>query len=790
MSALFLRVVNGSIAAAWLVLAVLLLRVLLRRAPKWTRGLLWAVVGLRLVWPFTWESAWSLLPSAETIPLDIQRETAPAIASGVEAIDRVVNPVLSQSAAPDLGASANPLQIWIPAVAVLWMIGVAALLLYAAVGYGHLRRRVSTAIRVQDSVFRSAYVAEPFVLGLFKPRIYLPLRLEGPELAYVLAHEQAHIARRDHWWKPLGFLLLTIHWFNPLLWLAYALLCRDIELACDERVIKGLDRESRADYTEALVSCSIRRRHIAACPLAFGEVGVKARVKAVLHYKKPAFWVLVLAVAACLAAAVCFLTNPKPDRTFPMTGTNVADLEPDRIVARISEIEGLEDGSQVWTGADPFDQVLTAAFDWEEDAAIRFFYQQHQTTYGGQLRMDRAEGVFFVTERTEWTEPSLRYLLYDYLKALQCLPQEAIRALAPADGYNLVVEEGGAPEDYDRVISYAADGPCALDGWYIHLRLEPLHANGGAYSGTGDEVVHLFYGERAEAAPPDGESALPPLMNLETLRALVQSRGEDLTWADWEAYAREEVGFGLLIWRIPLAEGSYDVMIGGSLDTAPLYVRLVSTADRDRYIDLRTDDLETFLAEDSGTEGSYTVRIQRTDVQVFDGPGYDYGYVDTITEAGVYTIVEERRDGEDHLWGRLKSGLGWIDLEAARESADSQPPVTVSLADEGALGTGAYQEFVAEASAYTTYLLFTPTEILRDVRLSLVQYDEDGEAVLEELYSCGTLTPDKPLLAGVVFYGDMTAYVLTGTDESGETGRYAVSRSGRNGAPILTPAQP
>ena len=210
----------------------------------------------------------------------------PTIDSGVPAINSVVNPVLSSFAPPQhVLTSANPLQIWIPILNIIWLIGVGALLLYTAVSYWRLCRKVDTAVRYKDNIFQSENVSSPFVLGIIKPRIYLPFNMNGQDLEHVVAHEQAHIRRKDHWWKPLGFLLLTIHWFNPLMWLAYVLLCRDIEFACDEKVIKELGNEQRADYTQALVVCSVNRRMIAACPLAFGEVGVKDRVKSVMNYK-------------------------------------------------------------------------------------------------------------------------------------------------------------------------------------------------------------------------------------------------------------------------------------------------------------------------------------------------------------------------------------------------------------------------------------------------------------------------------------------------------------------------
>ena len=311
MNELFLKIINMSISASWLVMAVLILRLVLKKAPKWVNVLLWGIVAVRLICPFSFESTLSLIPSSETIPLNIEMAAKPTIDSGVPAFNRVVNPVLSTFAPPqNILTSANPFQIWIPILNIIWLGGVTVLLLYTIVSYWRLHRKVDTAVRYKDNIFQSEHVSSPFVLGLIKPRIYLPFHMSGQDLEHVVAHEQAHIHRKDHWWKPFGFLLLTIHWFNPLMWLAYVLLCRDIELACDEKVIKELGNEQRADYTQALVACSINHRIITACPLAFGEVGVKERVKSVMNYEKPAFWIVILAAIACVGVAVCFLTNP------------------------------------------------------------------------------------------------------------------------------------------------------------------------------------------------------------------------------------------------------------------------------------------------------------------------------------------------------------------------------------------------------------------------------------------------------------------------------------------------
>ena len=314
MSGIFLKLLNLSISASWLVLVVLALRLVLKRAPKWVNVLLWGMVALRLMLPFSIESALSLIPSAETLSPEVVRfDPAPTITSGVTIIDNAVNPALSESFAAAPLASVNPLYVWTYLAGWVWLIGLAAMLLYALVSYLRLRRRVSASIPLRENVYVCDDIASPFILGIVRPRIYLPSALDEAQRGSVLSHERAHLARRDHWWKPLGFALLAVYWFNPLLWLAYTLLCRDIELACDERVLRGMDAGQIKDYSSALLACSVPRRMLAACPLAFGEVGVGARVKNALRYKKPAFWVVAASVAVCVVVAVCFLTNPRTD---------------------------------------------------------------------------------------------------------------------------------------------------------------------------------------------------------------------------------------------------------------------------------------------------------------------------------------------------------------------------------------------------------------------------------------------------------------------------------------------
>nr|WP_300817393.1 M56 family metallopeptidase [uncultured Acetatifactor sp.] len=365
----FWEVLSRSVTAGWLVLAVAALRLILKRAPRRVSVLLWGMVALRLLCPVSIESRFSLIPEGQIAPQWILTELGwnlPGIDSNAGAAMPPGNalgdasgnatgkdegaglaimsgsePAGASAGAPDSRFSADGFLLsdgWNieDTLSAVWIVGMLSMCLYALLTYLRLRKLVSTAVVMRDNIFQSEAVDSPFVLGVVRPRIYIPFRIEGRNLVHVVMHEQVHILRRDHWWKPLGFVLLSVYWFHPLMWLAYILLCRDIELACDERAIKGLDDGQRADYSQALLDCSVSRRSIAACPLAFGETGVKTRVKSVLGYRKPGFWILALAVVACIVVAVCFLTDPARDsgsraalawaRDFSATEVVAADL--------------------------------------------------------------------------------------------------------------------------------------------------------------------------------------------------------------------------------------------------------------------------------------------------------------------------------------------------------------------------------------------------------------------------------------------------------------------------------
>lgn len=310
MDAVMIKLLNMSITAVWLILAVIILRAVLKKAPKFINLILWALVGFRLICPFSFESVLSLIPSAETIPSNIQVSSSPAIDSGINAVNEIVNPVISVVAETPYTIGFSPIDMVLKIAFAGWLSGIGVMLIYSAISYFRLHRTVRASIRYNDDIYLCDNIKSPFILGMFRPKIYLPSDITAQQINSVIAHEKAHIKRLDHIWKPLGFAVLSVHWFNPFVWIAYNLLCRDIEYACDEKVIKTMETEDKKTYSEALLSLSIPKRSLSACPLAFGEVGVKSRIKSVLSYKKPALWIIIVSVVALVAVAIGFMTNP------------------------------------------------------------------------------------------------------------------------------------------------------------------------------------------------------------------------------------------------------------------------------------------------------------------------------------------------------------------------------------------------------------------------------------------------------------------------------------------------
>lgn len=324
MGELFLKLLNMSITASWLILAVLCIRLLFRKIPKWVTCLLWGVVAIRLIFPFSIESQFSLQPSAEPIKSSTIVEGdvvpfVPSIDSNLGIVESTVNPVLAETFAYQEAESVAPLQVFTGIAGSVWLCGMLALFIFVAASMIRLRLSVREAVLYKENIYICDAVKSPFILGIVKPKIYLSSALKEEEMNYIIAHEKAHVRRKDHLWKPFGYLLLCIYWFNPLCWIAYIMLCKDIELACDEKVIKDMSFGDKKEYSRVLLSCASQRRLVSVCPLAFGEVGVKERVKSVLNYKRPAFWITMIAVVVCVIVAICFLTNPSKEYQIRIT---------------------------------------------------------------------------------------------------------------------------------------------------------------------------------------------------------------------------------------------------------------------------------------------------------------------------------------------------------------------------------------------------------------------------------------------------------------------------------------
>ena len=486
MTDLFLDILNTSLSATWVVLAVVCARLVLKKAPRSLVCGLWSLVGLRLVIGGRLESPVTLMPSAEVIPPESLLDVAPVIDSGVSSIDSLVNPVYTEVFRAVPYASVNPLQIFTAIWANLWVLGMIAMAVWALFSWLRIRRRVREAVAQAENVYICDHIDTPFILGLFRPRIYLPSDLEEAARDHVLAHERAHLARRDHWWKPLGYGLLTVNWFNPAMWLAYVLLCRDIEMACDERVVRDLDVEDKKAYSSALLRCSVSHRQVAACPLAFGEVGVKERVKSVLHYKKPAFWLILVTVLLAAALAVGLLTSPESEKAEIRWGGVLYVQSGDAVDVLPEDIE---------TEA-TLDSVLqdSTLHPEQNGQAVRLdkeYAGQPMYLAGSELYLEEPGGGSWLTfQRKDG---------YDYLQDL--LDRDPMYNIAYQQG-DVSVRENLSNADADVVkhLLSASNGltMAPLDDWSDDLFILSMPGNANLTFFTGENNEHPSYLVRTE----------------------------------------------------------------------------------------------------------------------------------------------------------------------------------------------------------------------------------------------------------------------------------------------------
>ncbi len=457
MSEFFIHLFNLSVSATWLIAAVIILRLALKKlAPRWTVCLLWAVVGLRLIIPFSIESDLSLIPSVETLNPDAiyTSEEAPAeisdavlenpnsfaenlpnvvppitnidqadpelpiiendapqtipdrefIQSGIKPVDDRVNGAISS--AVDKRPTDNPMKAFAERGFIVWAVGAALMAVYASVNYLLLKRRVSESLPEGVNIRRSENVGSPFILGIIKPKIYLPFGLSPETEAHIIAHERAHLKRLDHLIKPFGYILLTVYWFNPLVWIAYILLCRDIETACDEKVVAKMSDEARKAYAGALLECGIKRSSIAACPVAFGEVGVKQRVKNALTYKKPMFWIIIVAVILSVALSVFFLTAPpedvEKDESESSESIDSSDVSEESVESREESLEESFDISE--DVSDESAEEITEPIKYE-GSVLAYTYSGEADRYL-EIPEKEAQEICDILNNEGWTESS------------------------------------------------------------------------------------------------------------------------------------------------------------------------------------------------------------------------------------------------------------------------------------------------------------------------------------------------------------------------------------------------
>ena len=542
----FLKVVNMSISAGWIVLAVILLRFLLKKAPKSIHCILWALVAIRLLCPFSPESVLSLIPSAETV--STTADSVPVIRSGFDAVDASANEYLTRYYAPTTsGTAAVDTADILPFI---WLAGIGVMLLYAVFSYVRLYRRVRASMRLRDNLWICDAVSTPFILGIIRPRIYFPSGMDGEQLGFVTAHELAHLRRRDHWWKPLGFVLLCVYWFNPAIWLAYILLCRDIELACDECVVRELSVEERCAYSQSLLDCSAPRRLTAVYPLAFGEVGVKDRVKKVLNYRKPAFWLILIAILACIASAICFLTNPPTEEQMELPPVypqeyGVVEVTYGKAELLDAPVYRISEGMQLSSCGECGD-------DWTELGTL------------AEYSLTKANFDRLFSENSHWT-------LHESASEIRKANAKTWRLMYGDRLYYLLQQK---------------NGELFLVGGYYD-------SEGETDPNSDDSNLSWLY----RLAIHESENAVAALTLDDVLR--LSQKAEKLTWADFDGYSYEEAGFGLYI-RIYPIDGLFSVWAAGTDDSADkelFYVHLVAQDGTDTHTDLQGGDVQAFIEE-------------------------------------------------------------------------------------------------------------------------------------------------------------------------------------------------
>lgn len=634
MEDIFIKILNMSITASYFVVALVILRAVFRKIPRWLSCALWGLVGLRLILPFSFESILSLVPSSETIPAGIIYESSPHITSGIGIVDAAAEHILYRTAAPNPSESANPLQIITIIAAAVWLSGIAAMLIYTAVSYILRKRKTAESIKAENGTYLCDGIGSPFILGVIKPKIFIPSNTPEADTPLIISHEKAHIKRLDHLWKPLGFLILSVYWFNPLMWIAYILLCRDIEAACDEKVLKNKGADIKKGYSEALINCSSQRRLITACPLAFGETDVKSRIKNILSYKKPTLWIVISALVISIVLSVCFMTNPDGMKLNDITGYEsiFSDVEKIQIFIGNGHIYTTEDTKpelsdikKVRIDTNPVEKSFTPDFrikiddeitiNIDESFSVLYLHKytdgimQQSSTYSIKnpevLKnlfsisnyVTGMEGIYVSVETIEETEIGLNFnVIWHNERDIDVEYGEMyyLERFTEAGYY----ENVPFPENFVFLLpAYLLKSGTTAEKTYFC----PMKLSDGEYrftttfntaDGKSYEAKTVFF--IGEGTIKDNEKRLLTLDDVITL----SEKGKELTWSDFEGFSYIETGSGLYIRAYKIDE-RFSLTIGGTdTDTQPIYIYLNTYYDK---IDIRMDDVNAFIEQNKDT---------------------------------------------------------------------------------------------------------------------------------------------------------------------------------------------
>ncbi|MEX1376728.1 MAG: M56 family metallopeptidase [Eubacteriales bacterium] len=544
---IFLLALNMSLTAGYVMLVVLIIRAFMKKSAKWIISILWFTVFLRLILPISFSSDlsfFSVIPESDISSEGVLSSNTPEIHSGLPYLNSMINPTIEKSVQAEAGISI------IEIAAVVWIIGFAAIMIYSIISYILLKKRLSTAVLFSYNVFKSDKIASPFVLGFFKPRIYIPCNLSGEPLKNVLLHENAHISRRDYIIKPLIFLISSLHWFNPFIWVAYILLSRDIELACDEKAIKNMGGDERKNYSETLLSLSVNKGNVAVCPIAFGEVNVKKRIKNALSYKKPAFWIIIAAFIVTTAAAAALIANPT--------------IEKDNTISDVSDIYGTYYANEVvyvnpLSSFYPFDLTKAPYYVINKNEFSVFDQETEEAIYS-------ENPLYAISEITEEEFKDLFFMDLD-IGMIEISGYSNIREMKISDEYILFI--------IDSELWIAG-----MNGEYIWI----IYKLGSEKPKA--DISQIYYRSR---------------LTIDELGEMVEEKGEKLTWDDFEKYECTVTGSGLFILKYPINDELY-VLVGGSgTDEKPMYIYLARETGDDEsekgYIELREKgiDIQDFV---------------------------------------------------------------------------------------------------------------------------------------------------------------------------------------------------